>query len=135
MSTPLRTIVLVDDEKAFLEVLRDLFESEYRVFAFSDPSKALEFLKTDEDVDFLVTDLEMAPIDGLQLVRLVRMKRPNLGVLVLTGNPVSPLISAFSELSSTGVKFKPIELGVLAEIVRRGGDFASLGENAKQVSN
>ena len=80
------TLLLVDDDdfvRVSLEYL--LKDHGYRVFSAAGGVEALELLER-EPVDLMLTDLRMPEIDGLQLLRQVKARSPNLIVILLTGH-------------------------------------------------
>jgi CheY-like chemotaxis protein len=68
----MRTILIVDDEFASLEVLAVLFEGEgFRALKAADGAEALRLL-AQESVDIVVTDAEMPILDGPRMVEAMR---------------------------------------------------------------
>src|SRR5215510_10312467 len=66
------TLLLVDDDPAVRERLREIFESaDYRVVTASEASSALRVLKGVR-CDLVALDLEMPGVDGLALCKLLR---------------------------------------------------------------
>jgi DNA-binding response OmpR family regulator len=45
----------------------------------------MELLKTGQQFDLVITDMNMPEIDGLELLRLIRQIRGDLPVIILTG--------------------------------------------------
>jgi DNA-binding response OmpR family regulator len=77
-------ILLVDDEESILKSLCVLLQSEgHETFACKDPSKAAELIQT-ENIDLLITDIRMTPIDGIELIKLARQKKPNIPVIIVS---------------------------------------------------
>ncbi len=79
-------VLLVDDEQEFVKTLserlqmRDL-ENE-TVF---DGEQALSFVD-DREPDVMVLDLKMPGIDGIEVLRRVKKKFPDIRVIILTGH-------------------------------------------------
>lgn len=80
-------IMLVDDESAVLRATKDLLDNMgYRVRAFSQGETAIAELRANpDDVDILVTDNLMPGLTGVELATAVRIERPDLPVLLVTG--------------------------------------------------
>lgn len=77
-------ILVVDDEKNYLLVLKTLLEdSGYTVTALNDPELALTFLEESE-VDVLVTDMKMPRITGQEVLQNAKKHWPHLPVLIMT---------------------------------------------------
>ena len=66
-------ILLVDDEDSVLKTIGMLFRSEgHEVTPIREGAKAAELVKSPEKFDLLITDIRMAPVDGMQLIKLAR---------------------------------------------------------------
>ena len=80
-----RTVLFVDDEeKVLLSLKRALIDEPYnQLFAVSG-MEALEILNQ-QDVHVIVSDMRMPEMDGLQLLKIVKEKRPNIIRTVLSG--------------------------------------------------
>jgi two-component system response regulator HydG len=78
------TILVVDDDASMLRACERLLSQEgFRVITTGDPGRALELTESG-DVDAAVIDLKMPEIDGLSLLRIMRSKRPEVVVLLMT---------------------------------------------------
>ncbi len=78
------TILIVDDKQDMCETLENhLKDAGYRVFTTTQP-REVEGILNREEVDVLVTDLQMPGMTGLELLQQVKTKNPLLNVLVMT---------------------------------------------------
>ena len=79
-------ILLVDDEKDYIETLSERMEMrDLKADIALSGEQALE--KVEEDIpDVMVLDLKMPGIDGMEVLRQVRKKYPNIQVIMLTGH-------------------------------------------------
>ncbi len=80
-----RSILLVDDDRDFLEMNRGVLEARgYRVRCASDPKAALVAADA-ERPDLVVTDLMMDRLDaGFTLARAVKERHPGVPVILVT---------------------------------------------------
>jgi CheY-like chemotaxis protein len=80
-----RSILLVDDDRDFLEMNRGVLEAlGYRVRCASDPKAALVAAGA-ERPDLVVTDLMMDRLDaGFSLARAVKERHPGVPVILVT---------------------------------------------------
>ena len=79
------TILLVDDDAAFRESVRQMLVfAEYEVLEAEDGIKALELLKS-EVVDILLTDILMPDMEGVELRSKALKLKPELKVIGMTG--------------------------------------------------
>jgi two-component system, LuxR family, response regulator FixJ len=117
---------IVDDDEAVRDSLRELFLAHgYDAHAYGTAEDFLQKLSRGVS-GCLITDVRMQPIDGLQLLKLVRQERPNLPCIVLTGEADVPM--AVEALQSGARDFieKPVDEALLLARVE-----ASLVETAQ----
>lgn len=83
-----RSVLVVDDEKTVLSLLRIIIQGNARVDAAENGEAALEVLGT-EDYSLVVSDIRMPVMDGMELYRRALAMRPGLErrFLFLTGSP------------------------------------------------
>lgn len=79
------SVLLVDDEPAIVAALRRTLRGRgYRIFGVTDPLEAIDLLAR-EEVDLLVSDIDMPQMSGLDLVSRVRKDYPQVVRILLTG--------------------------------------------------
>jgi two-component system, cell cycle sensor histidine kinase and response regulator CckA len=85
--TGTETVLLVEDEDGVRELLQEILtEQGYRVLAASRGSEALLISdSTHEEIPLLVTDVVMPKMSGRELAHRLRLSRPALRVLYLSG--------------------------------------------------
>lgn len=96
------TLLLVEDDLALNHTLAELFtEAQYKVVATTDGKAALEKLHQME-IDIVVTDLHMRPLDGAGLLHAMRANPQwhHIPVIFITADPLQE------------VKLKSLENGV-----------------------
>ncbi len=81
------TVLLVEDEPTVLRVARRILKRQgYRVLAADGAEHALTVSNRHAGtIDILITDVMMAEIEGPSLARMLRVKRPNLRTLYVSG--------------------------------------------------
>jgi CheY-like chemotaxis protein len=77
----------VEDEPLIrLLVIDILSEAGFEVLEAQDPAEALTVLKSDEQIDVLLTDVRMRGcMDGFELAEVAKRRRPELRVIVTSG--------------------------------------------------
>jgi two-component system nitrogen regulation response regulator NtrX len=80
-------ILLVDDDRAVLEMLRELFVQDYRLVLASSGSEALERVRETDDILAVVMDIKMAGMDGITAARKIKETAPELPIIFHTGYP------------------------------------------------
>ena len=82
----METILIVDDERNYLLILRAVLEEEgYEVLTASNGQDALEIQKT-ADLDLILTDMKMPGMDGIQLLENIKVVDSDLPVIMMTAH-------------------------------------------------
>jgi len=77
-----RKVVIIDDSKAQISVLHHILKKNGKeVIAFEKAAEALSYIKEDEDIDIIITDIHMPDMDGLTLSKEVKGIRENIPVI------------------------------------------------------
>ena len=83
-----KQVLFVDDDLAFLEMIRNLMThyagDNWQIHTAPHVSAALAILQ-EHAIDLLVVDMQMPVVDGLQFLKLLQRKYPNLLKVALTG--------------------------------------------------
>jgi len=82
------TVLVVDDEISLRHLLEaTLISKGYRVVTAANGLDAIEYLgKPSNPVDAVLLDLNMPGANGLDVFKVIRMGRPDIKVLILSGN-------------------------------------------------
>lgn len=84
-TSPVRTLLLVDDEPNILAALqRALRRDGYRILASDNPLKALDILAV-EKVDVILSDQRMPGMNGVEFLRRAKETHPDTVRIVLSG--------------------------------------------------
>ena len=82
-----RVLYIDDDEVMVVMVERLLERLGYRVTCLHDPARAIEFVRAaPRDIDIVVSDLNMPELSGLDVARALNAIRPELPVIISSGN-------------------------------------------------
>jgi two-component system response regulator HydG len=86
MATTKGRVLAVDDEFEMRALLEDFLTREgYSVSCSASASECLEALRGSDDFDVVLSDIRMAQMDGMQLLRTIRAERPDVPVILATG--------------------------------------------------
>jgi FixJ family two-component response regulator len=80
-------IAVVDDDLRMLQSLESLLESAGHTVRLFDSAAALLKSGALAEIDCLLSDVNMPVMGGLELLRIVRVARPELPVILVTGHP------------------------------------------------
>lgn len=114
-------VAIVDDDPDSRELLAEIL-TQHRIetIALTSADEALRLTVRDRSVGLLITDLRMAPYDGLELIRKIReSERAELPIIIISGDAEVPDAIAAMHLSVVDFLLKPIDVGVLMGLVRR----------------
>ncbi len=112
-----KKLLVVDDEPLIRELCANVFDS-YKVLQAADGFDALKFLNH-EDVDIVLTDVNMPNIDGLEFLRIIRQEQPNLPVILMTGYSDKELILKALKAGADDFITKPIGVLQLSTTVEK----------------
>lgn len=105
-----KTILLVDDEPHVIRVLRLMLEREgYEVWSANDGNEALEKMNARRP-DVMVSDIQMAGMDGRELCRTARTRYPDetFPIFVMTSMTASQEREWVRELANVAFLEKPL---------------------------
>jgi DNA-binding NarL/FixJ family response regulator len=89
------SILIVDDEESIRVSLKGILEKQYYAETAENSSMAFEMLQNDR-YDLVITDIMMDGMTGLELLKKVKEKFPEIPILLMTGH--SSLDSAIEAL-------------------------------------
>jgi CheY-like chemotaxis protein len=117
-----RRILIVDDNAPLAENLLEIFEDEgIEGTVCNDPVEALESLGNGESYDLVVTDFRMPNMDGVELARHIKERRPQLPVIMLSAYLGDVDVDAAREAGVQEVMCKPQDLQRLIDRVSELG--------------
>ena len=107
-------IVVVDDDRANVELLRRMLErAGYgNVATTNDPGEAVE-LCLSEPTALLLLDLHMPGADGFEVMAAVLERAPGIRVIVFTGDASTEAVQRALGAGAGSVLIKPFEYGEL----------------------
>jgi two-component system nitrogen regulation response regulator NtrX len=80
-----KKILVVDDQESMREMLSELLQMMgYEARAVDGGQQALQSLQETE-TDLVITDLNMPGMDGMELMKRIKMLYPGLPVIIITG--------------------------------------------------
>ena len=93
------TVLVIDDDQAFLHVLRPVLQEEgYTVLTSSSGTKGLNMLRyAPKDIRIVLLDYSMPTFDGAETLRFVRQLSPAAKVIAVTGMDLNVLPESFRE--------------------------------------
>jgi DNA-binding NtrC family response regulator len=112
-------ILLVDDEKDFLDVMSERIEARGMEVTTADSAeKAIESVESG-GYDAIILDLMMPGMDGLQALKAIKKKNPDLQVILLTGHATVEKGIEAMKLGAMDFLEKPADINKLTEIIKK----------------
>lgn len=120
MSQGRARVMIVDDDPGVLRAASRVLGSRHDVFEVTRPADALERLG-EIAPDLAVCDIRMPDMDGFELTRRLRERRPDLDVILMTGSHSEPDANLVRALRQQAYYFvqKPFHRDVLDTLVER----------------
>lgn len=115
------TILVVDDEVSLRSVMRrTLARAGFEVLLAEDGARALALADAHGGrIDLLLTDVVMPGLSGPELARQLRNKRPEIGVLFISGYSFEEHVPAADSATGTGYLAKPFDSTTLTAKVHQ----------------
>jgi len=111
-------ILIVDDDQIVLDSCKRVFEAEgFEVYLVSDAIKALEVLEH-TTFDLLLVDVKMPEYDGIDLMRMIKKKWPQLPIILMSGYPTHETMEAGAQNGAAQFIDKPFTPEELIKTVR-----------------
>ncbi len=117
MSAPVSVMVVDDDPAVRSLLLRMLEKDGFRVLLATDGLNALSALEN-FPADIVVSDMSMPGMDGLDLLREVRRRRPDAKTLLITGNGSQLTAETALESGADGYLEKPFKQSTIVSALR-----------------
>lgn len=113
------TILLVEDEDAVrVFAARALKNKGYKVLEARTGEQALDILHESANVNLMITDMMMPGMDGGTLARLIRVERPEIRIIVISGYSEEVARGDIVDTADFHFLPKPFSLGQLAGKVK-----------------
>lgn len=123
-------ILLVDDEADFVETMTKRFRiRKIPVASASNGPDALKLLE-EREFDVAILDVRMPGMDGLELLRRIRARRPLTEVIMLTGHASLETGMQGMSLGAFDYVLKPADFDDLLDKVRRAAERKALNVRA-----
>ncbi len=129
----MRQILIIDDDRNHLKVLKGLLEAEgFVIFTASDVDFALPVIEQN-DLALVITDLKMPGKSGMDLLVLSRQRKPAVPVIIITGH--GDIETAVAAIKSGAYDYitKPVDEHELLNVVRKA--LAESKKNRELVSS
>ena len=113
-------VLIVDDEKQDLQSLSIALRSKgFKVLESTSATQALGFIDRQESIHLVLTDYLMPGMDGVELLKAVRQKRPHVPVIMMTAYADKDIAIEALHNKCDGFLEKPFTLDQLEMEIKR----------------
>jgi two-component system response regulator FlrC len=103
-------VLVVDDDPTVVDTLSTFLDTKgYTVHTSGNGHQALEAMERQE-FDLVISDIEMAGINGFELLRQTRHNYPQIGIVLMTGYEETHPLSVALRAGADGYISKPFSL-------------------------
>lgn len=115
----MRKALIVDDEAEVVEFLANFLKRrEVKTYTVTSGKEALKILK-EQDIDFMLLDINMPQMDGIELLKIIRRENINTKVIMVTGREDKASISKARKFGVEEYIVKPLELEQLHSVITK----------------
>ncbi len=131
-------VMLVDDEEEFIELMSQRLKARGLTVITVTSGEEAVAMTDDRNLDVAVVDFSMPGINGIQTLKQIKEKRPDIEVIMLTGH--GTIKSGIEAMKNGAIDYleKPVDLNVLMEkiwVAKEVRTFALRKKSAKEVKN
>ncbi len=114
-----KRILIVDDQHEVRRMLRagiETLDPEFQVLDLPSAEESLVVISI-QPVDLLITDIRLPGISGLELMKKIRQRNPDLKVILITGLPDPEIQEQVKKAGAEAFFIKPIQMAGFLEAV------------------
>jgi len=115
-------VLLVDDEKDFIEGLSERLKVRGVEVSCSTTGKDAIDLVHDEEFDVVVLDLNMPEMDGLEVLKKLKEESPETEIIMLSGHGTVKTSTEAIKLGAEDFLEKPLDMNKLLEKISEAKD-------------
>jgi CheY-like chemotaxis protein len=118
---PMKRVLIVDDALDLGRVLQTLMQTVSSELSITvTPSAEEAVLEAGrKPVDLLVSDIRLPGISGLELVKKIRLRNPEVKVIFITALSDGPVVRQARSMNAEGFFYKPLDFSDFLAVVRK----------------
>ncbi len=130
----MKTVLVVDDEKAIRDSIRMILEYERFAVVFAEDGPSAITRVQAGGVDLVLLDIKMPGIDGMRVLQVIRESSPALPVVMISGHGTIETAVEATRLGAYDFLPKPIDRERLIIVVRNATEYKHLREQVDRKS-
>ncbi|MDY6831236.1 MAG: response regulator [Thermodesulfobacteriota bacterium] len=112
-------VLIVDDEKDFLDLISERLKARDMNVSTATRGEDAVSLIDQESYDAVVLDLQMPGMDGLEVLKRIKEKNPDVQVILLTGHATVEKGVEAMKLGAMDLIEKPADLPTIIDRIKR----------------
>jgi len=116
---PNKKILIVDDEEGIRESLKLILSDDYDLIVTENGLQCLEVLENAKDIGLVLIDIKMPKVHGLDILKQIKEKRPDLKVVVVTGYKSVETAMEATRLGASDYIVKPFKSADILNAVKK----------------
>ena|SRR3989338_2715678 len=104
-----KQILICDDEEGIRESLKLILGDHYPLIITQDGASCLEAIQNSKDVGLILIDIKMPKRNGLDVIKEIKEKYPDLKIIVVTGYRSVETAAEAVRLGACGYIVKPFK--------------------------
>lgn len=111
-------LLFVEDEEDLINIISDTLNKLQANFVTArNGQDALEKLAQNDDIDAIITDINMPVMNGLELIEEVKKTKPNLPIVIMSAHTETEYINSAKELGVDNYLLKPFDFIKFIELM------------------
>ena len=111
--------MIVDDEKLICLSLDRLLSSDYRVYTASNGEEGLDIIRSNGDIDIVLSDIMMPVMDGLEMIETARSENPDIIIVAMTAVCSGENVTGVMEKGADAYILKPFDVPHLENTLKK----------------
>ena len=103
-------VLFVEDEEDLIQIISDTLEKlQVDFVTASNGAEGLEKIKTNSDIDLVVTDINMPVMNGLEMIEEAKKINANLPFIIMSAHTEPEYLNTAKKLGVTDYLLKPFD--------------------------
>ncbi|AXH08907.1 two-component system response regulator [Malaciobacter halophilus] len=111
-------LLFVEDEDDLINIITDtLNKLEANFLTAQNGQEALEIIEANDDLDAVITDINMPILNGLEMIQILKEKKPDLPIIVMSAHTEIEYIDKAKEFGVKDYLLKPFDFMKFIELI------------------
>lgn len=112
-------ILIIDDEEGIRESLKLILADHYELIVTNSGEQGIDSINDENNIGLVLLDIKMPKVNGLEILKQIKDKHPDLNVIIVTGYKSVETASEASKLGASGYIVKPFKSEEILETVEK----------------